>query len=121
MDMVKRLGERGAKSSIPILISGESGSGKEKIARAVHGSSDAPAGRSWRSTAAPSREPGGIDPVRHEKGSFTAPMKASGQVPGSQRRHLFLDEVGELPLEMQVKLLRALQEGEIDPVGSSAR
>ena len=83
MRLVKSLGSRAAKSTIPVLITGESGVGKEVIARALHGASDR-AGK-----------------------PFVAVNCGA----------LFLDEIGELPLDMQVKLLRAIQEGEVDPVG----
>ena len=120
MQMVKRLGERGAKSSIPILISGESGSGKEKIARAVHGSSER-AGRPFVAVNCGAIPENLVESILfgHEKGSFTgAHEKHLGKFQEASHGTLFLDEVGELPLDMQVKLLRALQEGEIDPVGS---
>ena len=119
MQAARRLGERAAKSSIPVLITGESGSGKELIARAIHGSSD----RSGRPFVAVNC---GAIPVNlvesilfgHEKGSFTgAHEKHLGKFQEANGGTLFLDEVGELPLDMQVKLLRALQAGEIDPVG----
>jgi DNA-binding NtrC family response regulator len=120
MQMVKRLGERAAKSSIPILITGESGVGKELIARAVHGSSDR-GGRPFVAVNCGAIPENLVESILfgHEKGSFTgAHEKHLGKFQEASGGTLFLDEVGELPLEMQVKLLRALQEGEIDPVGS---
>src|SRR5262249_6263108 len=120
MSLVKRLGERGAKSSIPILITGESGAGKELIARAVHGSSDR-AGRPFVAVdcGALPQNPAESILFAHEKGSFTgAHEKHLGKFQEASGGTLFLDEVGELPLDMQVKLLRALQEGEIDPIGA---
>ena len=123
MQMVKRLGERAAKSSIPVLITGESGAGKEVIARAVHGCSER-AGRPFVAVncgAIPETLVESIL-VGHEKGSFTgASEKHLGKFQEASGGTLFLDEVGELPLDIQVKLLRALQESEIDPVGLSAR
>ena len=118
--MVKRLGERAAKSSIPILITGESGVGKELIARAVHGSSDR-AGKPFVAVNCGALPENLVESILfgHEKGSFTgATDKHLGKFQEANGGTLFLDEVGELPLDMQVKLLRALQEGEIDPVGS---
>src|SRR5206468_3039689 len=120
MVMVKRLGERAAKSSIPILITGESGVGKEVIARAVHGSSDR-AGRPFVTVNCGAIPENLVESILfgHEKGSFTgAHEKHLGKFQEASGGTLFLDEVGELPLDMQVKLLRALQEGEIDPIGS---
>ena len=120
MSMVKRLGERAAKSSIPILITGESGVGKEVIARAVHGSSDR-AGKPFVAVNCGALPENLVESILfgHEKGSFTgATDKHLGKFQEANGGTLFLDEVGELPLEMQVKLLRALQESEIDPVGS---
>ena len=120
MTMVKRLGERAAKSSIPILITGESGVGKEVIARAVHGSSDR-AGKPFVAVNCGAIPENLVESILfgHEKGSFTgATDKHLGKFQEANGGTLFLDEVGELPLDIQVKLLRALQESEIDAVGS---
>ncbi|HEX2561220.1 sigma-54 dependent transcriptional regulator [Phenylobacterium sp.] len=120
MQLVRRMGERAAKSSIPILITGESGVGKEVIARAVHGSSDR-AGKPFVAVNCGAIPENLVESILfgHEKGSFTgATDKHLGKFQEANGGTLFLDEVGELPLEMQVKLLRALQESEIDPVGS---
>src|SRR6185437_2821559 len=116
MTMVKRLGERAAKSSIPILITGESGVGKEVIARAVHGSSER-AGKPFVSVNCGAIPENLVESILfgHEKGSFTgATDKHLGKFLEANGGTLFLDEVGELPLDVQVKLLRALQESEID-------
>ncbi len=120
MMMVKRLGERAAKSSIPILITGESGVGKEVIARAVHGSSDR-AGKPFVAVNCGAIPENLVESILfgHEKGSFTgATDKHLGKFQEANGGTLFLDEVGELPLDIQVKLLRALQESEIDPIGA---
>jgi DNA-binding NtrC family response regulator len=120
MLMVKRLGERAAKSSIPILITGESGVGKEVIARAVHGSSDR-AGKPFIAVNCGAIPENLVESILfgHEKGSFTgASDKHLGKFQEANGGTLFLDEVGELPLDVQVKLLRALQESEIDPIGA---
>ena len=120
MARVKALGRRAAKSSIPVLILGESGVGKELIARAVHGESER-AGRPFVAVNCGAIPENLVESILfgHEKGSFTgAHEKHSGKFLEASGGTLFLDEVGELPLDMQVKLLRALQEGEIDPVGS---
>jgi DNA-binding NtrC family response regulator len=119
MTMVKRLGERAAKSSIPILITGESGVGKEVIARAVHGSSER-AGKPFVAVNCGAIPENLVESILfgHEKGSFTgATDKHLGKFLEANGGTLFLDEVGELPLDIQVKLLRALQESEIDAVG----
>ncbi len=120
MQMVKRIGERAAKSSIPILITGESGVGKEVIARAVHGSSER-AGKPFVPVNCGAIPENLVESILfgHEKGSFTgASDKHLGKFQEANGGTLFLDEVGELPLDVQVKLLRALQESEIDPIGS---
>ncbi len=120
MQMVKRMGERAAKSSIPILITGESGVGKEVIARAVHGSSER-SGKPFVAVNCGALPENLVESILfgHEKGSFTgATDKHLGKFQEASGGTLFLDEVGELPLDIQVKLLRALQESEIDPVGS---
>lgn len=120
MRPVVAMGERGAKASIPILISGESGVGKEVIARAIQGASER-ADKPFISVNCGAIPETLVESILfgHEKGSFTG---ANGRHLGKfQEAHtgtLFLDEIGELPLDMQVKLLRVLQEGEVDPIGS---
>ena len=119
MRMVKALGARAAKSSIPVLITGESGVGKEVIARALHGASDR-AGKPFVAVNCGALPANLIESILfgHEKGAFTGAVdKTLGKFREADGGALFLDEIGELPLDMQVKLLRALQEGEIDPVG----
>ncbi len=120
MRMVKALGVRAAKSGIPVLITGESGVGKEVIARALHGASDR-AGKPFVAVNCGALPANLVESILfgHEKGSFTgATDKHLGKFMEANGGTLFLDEIGELPLDMQVKLLRALQEGEIDPVGA---
>ncbi len=120
MKRVKALGERAARSSIPVLILGESGVGKELIARAVHGVSER-GGKPFVAVNCGAIPENLVESILfgHEKGAFTgAHDKHAGKFLEASGGTLFLDEVGELPLDMQVKLLRALQEGEIDPVGS---
>ncbi|MBB5746127.1 sigma-54-dependent transcriptional regulator [Brevundimonas variabilis] len=120
MRLVKAFGARAARSSIPVLITGESGVGKEVIARALHGASDR-AGKAFVAVNCGALPANLIESILfgHEKGSFTgANDKHLGKFAEANGGTLFLDEIGELPLDMQVKLLRALQEGEIDPVGS---
>ena len=119
MRMVKALGERAAKSSIPVLILGESGVGKEVISRAIHGASDR-AGKPFVAVNCGALPENLVESILfgHEKGSFTgAHDKHLGKFLEANGGVLFLDEVGELPLDMQVKLLRALQEKEVDAVG----
>ncbi len=117
---VIRLGRRGAASNIPILIEGESGVGKEMIARAIQGESDRN-GKPFIAVNCGAIPANLVESILfgHEKGSFTgATNKHLGKFQEADGGTLFLDEVAELPLEIQVKLLRAIQEGEIDPVGS---
>ena len=119
MDRVIRLGERAAKSAIPVLLEGESGVGKEVIARAIQGGSDR-RGKPFVIVNCGAIPQNLIESILfgHEKGSFTgATEKHVGKFVEANGGTLFLDEVGELPLEAQVKLLRAIQEGEVDPVG----
>ncbi len=120
MRQVFRLGQRAAQSTIPILIEGESGVGKELVARAIQGSSDR-AGRPFVTVNCGAIPENLIESILfgHEKGSFTgATDRHLGKFQEADGGTLFLDEIGELRLDMQVKLLRALQEGEVDPVGS---
>lgn len=122
MHRVIDLGERAASSNIPILLEGESGVGKEMMARAIQGSSN-------RQTKPFVTVNCGAIPENlvesilfgHEKGAFTGAVeKQIGKFQEANGGTLFLDEVGELPLDVQVKLLRAIQEGEVDPVGARA-
>jgi DNA-binding NtrC family response regulator len=120
MANVIRLGKRGAGSNIPMLIEGESGVGKEMIARAIQGESDR-AGRAFVAVNCGAIPENLVESTLfgHEKGSFTgATARHLGKFQEADGGTLFLDEVAELPLDMQVKLLRAIQEGEVDPVGS---
>jgi len=120
MKQVFRLGQRAAQSTIPILIEGESGSGKELVARAIQGSSDR-SGRPFVTVNCGAIPENLVESILfgHEKGSFTgATDKHLGKFQEADGGTLFLDEIGELKLDMQVKLLRALQEGEVDPIGS---
>jgi DNA-binding NtrC family response regulator len=119
MERVIRLGQKAAASNIPILIEGESGVGKELVARAIQGISPR------RSKPFVTVNCGAIPEnlvesilFGHEKGSFTgATEKHAGKFVEAHTGTLFLDEIGDLPLDVQVKLLRAVQEGEVDPVG----
>jgi DNA-binding NtrC family response regulator len=120
MTQVKRMGERAAKSSIPVLILGESGVGKEVIARAMHGASDRHS-KPFVAVNCGALPENLVESILfgHEKGSFTGAVdKHLGKFQEASGGTLFLDEVGELPLDIQVKLLRALQESEIDPIGA---
>jgi DNA-binding NtrC family response regulator len=120
MTQIKRLGERAGKTSIPVLILGESGVGKEMIARAVHGVSER-ADKPFVAVNCGAIPENLMESILfgHVKGAFTGASDThAGKFAEAHGGTLFLDEVGELPLDMQVKLLRALQEGEIDPVGS---
>ena len=120
MDRVINLGKRAAKSNIPILIEGESGVGKELIAKAIQNASDR-SSKPFVTVNCGAIPDNLVESILfgHEKGAFTgAADKHIGKFVEANGGTLFLDEVGELPLETQVKLLRALQEGEIDPVGA---
>ena len=120
MARVVRLGERAAASNIPILIEGESGVGKEMIARAIQGESDR-RGKPFVAVNCGALPENLVESILfgHEKGAFTgATSRHIGKFQEANGGTLFLDEVAELPLDIQVKLLRALQEGEVDPVGA---
>ena len=106
-----------------MLIEGESGVGKELIARAIQGESER-AGKPFVAVNCGAIPENLVESILfgHEKGSFTGAIdKRVGKFQEADGGTLFLDEVGELPLDAQVKLLRALQEGEIDPVGAKSR
>ncbi|MFT3987479.1 sigma-54-dependent transcriptional regulator [Aestuariivirga sp.] len=120
MANVMRLGRRGAQSNIPILIEGELGVGKEMIARAIQGESER-VGKPFVAVNCGAIPENLVESILfgHEKGAFTgATGKHIGKFQEADGGTLFLDEVAELPLDIQVKLLRAIQEGEVDPVGA---
>lgn len=121
MQQVIRLGRRAAQSNIPILIEGESGVGKELIARAIQGESDR-AGKPFVAVNCGALPENLVESILfgHKKGAFTgASEEHAGKFQEASGGTLFLDEIGELRPDIQVKLLRALQEGEVDPIGSN--
>lgn len=109
-----------APRSIPVLIEGESGTGKELFARAIHGSSprkDKPF-ISVNCGAIP-KELFESEFFGHEKGAFTGAVAAhKGYFEEAHQGTIFLDEIGELPKKMQVKLLRTVQENEVKRIGA---
>lgn len=115
------LGKKAAASTIPVLIEGESGVGKELLARAIQGSGER-AGKPFITVNCGAIPANLVESTLfgHVKGAFTGAIAdAPGKFREAHNGTLFLDEVGELPLDTQVKLLRAIQEGEIEPVGAS--
>jgi DNA-binding NtrC family response regulator len=112
---------RTAPSNVGVLIMGESGTGKELVARALHSGSPR-ASQPFVTVNCAALSPALIESelFGHEKGAFTgAEAKRKGAFEEAQGGTLFLDEVGELPLELQAKLLRALENGEVKHVGAS--
>ncbi len=120
MHNVLRTAEKAAASAIPVQIAGESGVGKELIARAIHGSGERRA-KPFIAINCGAMPENLVESILfgHEKGSFTgATERHTGKFVEASGGTLFLDEVGELPTAAQVKLLRAIQEGEVEPVGA---
>ncbi|MBU6373424.1 MAG: sigma-54 dependent transcriptional regulator [Alphaproteobacteria bacterium] len=120
MRPVVRMGQRAATSNIPVLILGESGVGKEVLARAIQSASER-AGRPFITVNCGAIPENLVESILfgHVKGAFTgATDNHAGKFVEANGGTLFLDEVGELPLDAQVKLLRVLQESEVDPVGA---
>src|SRR5437667_780883 len=116
---VLRTAQKAAASSIPVLIEGESGVGKELFARAIHGSSERKA-KPFVAVNCGAIPDNLVESILfgHEKGAFTgATERHMGKFVEASGGTLFLDEVSELPLNAQVKLLRALQEGAVEAVG----
>ncbi len=119
MSGVLRTAQKAAASSIPVLIEGESGVGKELFARAIHGSSERKA-KPFVAVNCGAIPDNLVESILfgHEKGAFTgATERHTGKFVEAHGGTLFLDEVSELPPTAQVKLLRALQEGAVEAVG----
>jgi len=120
MHAVLRMAEKAAASNIPVLVAGESGVGKELIARAIHGSGERRT-KPFVAVNCGAMPENLVESILfgHEKGSFTgATERHVGKFVEASGGTLFLDEVGELPPAVQVKLLRAIQGGEVEPVGA---
>jgi|APLak6261679142_1056127.scaffolds.fasta_scaffold00004_92 DNA-binding NtrC family response regulator len=121
MQRIYALIQRAAPSEGRVLITGENGSGKELIARAIHQHSKRKNGPFVKlNCAAVPHELIESELFGHEKGSFTGAITARrGKFELADGGTLFLDEVGDMPQQMQAKLLRVLQEGELERVGGS--
>jgi DNA-binding NtrC family response regulator len=123
MEKLYRIIAKAAQSSHPVLILGESGTGKEMVARSIHFSGP------YRDKPFIPVDCGSLVPTLIEselfgyvKGAFTGAVQAKeGLLAIAEGGTVFLDEVGELPVDLQAKLLRAIQEKEIRPVGSTRR
>jgi two-component system response regulator AtoC len=118
---VLRMVSRLKDTRTPVLIAGESGTGKELVARAIH-FRGAFASRHFVAVDCGSLVPTLIESelFGYERGAFTGALKSKiGLFQSASGGTIFLDEIGELPLEMQAKLLRVLQEKEVRPVGSN--
>lgn len=120
MERVVSLGKRAAASTIPVVLEGESGVGKEMVAHAIQ-SESARRNKPFVTVNCGAIPENLVESILfgHEKGAFTgATERHAGKFSEADGGTLFLDEVGELPLDVQVKLLRAVQLGEIETVGS---
>jgi two-component system response regulator HydG len=123
MEKLYRIIAKAAQSTHPVLILGESGTGKEMVARSIHFSGP------FRDKPFIPVDCGSLVPTLIEselfgyvKGAFTgAQQSKDGLLSIAEGGTVFLDEVGELPVDLQAKLLRAIQEKEIRPVGSTKR
>ncbi|RYY47320.1 MAG: sigma-54-dependent Fis family transcriptional regulator [Sphingomonadales bacterium] len=111
---------KAARARVPVLIEGESGVGKEVIAEAIHAAS--PRSKKEMVSVNCGAIPANLvesELFGHEKGAFTGAFERKiGRFAEADGGTLFLDEVGEMPLDAQIKLLRVLQSGEIQPIGA---
>ena len=118
---IKDLAQQVAETTATVLIEGESGTGKELVTNVIHYNSPVAHGPFIKINCSAFAE--GVlesELFGHEKGAFTgATSKREGRFSLAHGGTIFLDEIGELPLDLQSKLLRVLQEGEFEPVGSS--
>ncbi|KKW91251.1 MULTISPECIES: sigma-54-dependent transcriptional regulator [Sphingobium] len=111
---------KAARARVPVLIEGESGVGKDVIARAIHAAS--PRHKQNMVTVNCGAIPANLvesDLFGHERGAFTGAFdRQVGKFVAADMGTIFLDEVSEMPLDAQVKLLRVLQDGEVQPIGA---
>ncbi|HYL62039.1 MAG TPA: sigma-54 dependent transcriptional regulator [Candidatus Methylomirabilis sp.] len=123
MQRVYKMIEKVSQHEYPVLILGESGTGKELVARSIHYSGPRK-DRRFSPVDCSSIVPTLIESelFGHVRGAFTGAMQSKqGLLEAAQGSTLFLDEIGDMPVDLQAKLLRALQEREIKPVGSTER
>ncbi|WP_375397715.1 sigma-54-dependent transcriptional regulator [uncultured Sphingomonas sp.] len=111
---------KAARARVPVLIEGESGVGKEVVAEAIHAAS--PRGKTPMVAINCGAIPANLvesELFGHEKGAFTGAFERKiGRFQDADGGTIFLDEIGEMPLDAQVKLLRVLQSGEVHPIGA---
>ncbi|MHB8502952.1 MAG: sigma-54-dependent transcriptional regulator [Candidatus Acidiferrales bacterium] len=123
MQRVYKMIEKVSQHEYPVLILGESGTGKELVAKSIHYSGIRKE-RPFAPVDCSSLVPTLIESelFGYVKGAFTGAMQAKqGLLEAAQGGTLFLDEIGDMPVDLQAKLLRALQEREVKPVGSTER